>query len=65
MTFMARIKDGHLVPIEEAEAIQTEHERTRCVALLRATIEHLEMAGADDLAAEVRYIAARFWERTR
>ena len=56
---IARIQDGHLVPLEEAEAIQTEHERTRVIALLRESANRLEMYARFDLAAEVRDILAR------
>jgi hypothetical protein len=56
---MARVKDGHLVPLGDAEKIQTEHERTRCIALLREAANHLEMYARFDLALEVRGILTR------
>ena len=57
---MFRVKDGRLVPIEEAEQIQTEWDFQNTVKAAQEFVERLEMAKRPDLAEEVRQIGARF-----
>jgi aspartate/glutamate racemase len=62
MSVLARVKDGHLVPVtpEKAEELQIDWEWVRATEALGDAIAKLELAGADALAAEVRNIRVRF-----
>ena len=57
---MFRVKDGRLVPIEEAEQIQTEWDFENTVKAVQELVERLEMAKRPDLAEEVWQVGARF-----
>ena len=65
MNVMARVKDGHLVPLEEAEQIQQEDEWTKTMKACQELIERLEMANRPDLAREVLTIGGRFAAQIR
>jgi hypothetical protein len=67
MSVMARVEDGHLVPVtpEKAEEIQVSWEWLHATEALGDAIAKLELAGADALAAEVRNIRSRFMTEAR